>query len=680
MSKKRYNITTQDILDYIALEGERQSKGSVQRDYYISVKEQMKLESEFLTSYQSCPDGIDSKDLIPYLYNLDPETLKNEINENYYNGELMKVLTCISSSFTVYTGENSLSGNERIREFITKLRQIGAESVNGFALTASLKDKDNFFIVKAPRDPTNNELLHEVSVAFMGLNNLRNPLPVREKNGMKYGMAIPNFANIYGMVHCSQPFIDSSEKGKKEVLAWCNKHNLAVDYAIYENVSPGIDFSTFNKTCNPNEFIMYYLQTLLALREAILRCGFTHYDLHTENGILRKVSENDIYIPYFTSKGKEYIKSYGIIVTIIDFGTSHVEEYTKDGRTIHYGKTGTQSMDKYGIYRDKCNPICDVYKLLCFSLMDMYYAKNFKCFNIISKLLKYFNKTEDPIEIIKRQEPGKTYYFLPYDEVTKNFNIDDFIQYCRKFIFENDLEDPLYDQPPEDSNVINCEKYCKNFNEEMNIIGLDINRDIPIPVTFTSFYDSFGSLKYKYEITEEIREKKRIKNLYTGLAKGFLKNLGKALKYETKKVEKNEMNIKKEEILKVELPMNNLFDDSVFSMVKNAYSKYIKFFNSYEEIKKTKKILEYILKIIRPNTNYKKYDKILDEIKELDKHVNDLIYNNSNFYNELKRKLEDDTEKINRLDRKQILKQIKKGNLDKKYLWYFNYGSILIIT
>ena len=669
-----FNITTEMLKNHQKLKEQEVYTKENRKTYFISVKEQKILESEFIRKFKSCPEGIKAEQIIPYINGINPEKFKSEFKENFYNGDLMKVMTCLASSFTLYSGENALSGRDRIKEFISNMKEIGGGAY-GYALSASLiNDKaDNFFVVKGPKSVKHfDELVHEVAVAFIGTNDLRNPFFPPADSKKDYGMAIPNFSYIYGIAHCSAPFIDSSDKNTKQVLAWCNTNNMAVDYAIYENISPVQDFAKFNKNCTASEFMMYYMQTMLALREAILRCEFTHYDLHTENAMLKKVSDKDIYIPYYTSRGKEYIRAEGQIVTIIDYGMSHVVEYTKDGRKIHYGIAGSSSMEPNSIYRDKCTPICDVYKLLGFSLRDMIRAKNNTCYEILKSLLEYFNKEETPEEIILKQEPGEKgfYYAIPNTPETENFDIDNWIEYCRSFIEENDLINPFVSKVPKKSKIMHCDGNCQTFDEEMITLGIDLKSEIPVPNTFVGFYDSYGNLKFRSENTDTVKEKEKYVKIYKKLAKNFMNNFNIAFEIMMEKILSNERNI--HVFVKTSLPIDNnmLFNRSFLKTIKNSYSTYVQFFNSYQELEKDLKIWNYIKDVLPISENSQK-----DLYQNVDKAfniVNSILDEYRGFKENLILALKEDFEK---------LKGIKNTSEDKNYKadynWYWDVYPVI---
>lgn len=589
------NISTDDIKMKMEEIQQQQQKSKVYKDYMLGVNSQRKIEKEFLSSYQMCPSSIRETDIVPQLSNLNTDKMKSEISENFYNSQLMESISCIASAFTIYTGDFSLSGIERIREYLTDLNQIGEKSAYGYAISASLNGNhnNNFFVLKAPKLLLDaDELIHENMVAFGALNGLRN--------------LIPNFAYVYGMITCSPPYIDSNKK----VLGWCNSEKLPVSYSIYENIYPSESFSSFCKKCDFNTFMENYLQIVLALREAQIQVGFSHNDLHSSNVLIRKYSDTLIQIPYNTSEGKLFLKSNGTIATIIDYGMSHIELEQDDGRIIHFGNVSEgQNQSSYGVYRDKMNPIIDVYKLLCFCLYDMIQGRdnNYKCYEDVKDILYFFNKTEEPYTIIEQQR--NLFYGINLDEITENFNIDEYINFLRQYCLDKGYEDPLSYEMYENYKIIECDETCRTFTNLMEEFGVN---DLPKPKNFTEFYDAHGSLIYKLDLEENFIYRNKIDKDIEDLNKFFIKNFNNLYDLEIKKINDLTENL---DIIIFDFPTNyyDLLNHKYLDLIKLNTSKYVKFFDSYQRLLLKYKIGIYIIKLFK--IKKEKYILTYDELE-----------------------------------------------------------------
>lgn len=430
--------------------------------YQAAVLNQMNEEKAYLDLHQLCPLGVSESSVVQHLGELNPSEMKSELKDNFFNIEFMKAMSCISNSIVTYNGPHALSSIERIHNFIHGLTRIGAESVNGYALA----DDQDLFVIKSPKNPADaSDLIHECCVAFMGLNPLR--------------ANVPNFAYVYGMLNCSPPMLNG-----KEVVSWCESNKSAVGYAIYELIDNAISMNNFCKTCTADEFVEYYLQAQLALREAVIYCGFTHYDCHTDNVMLRPYSDQEFYIQYNTSRGTEYIKSHKYVATFIDYGMSHIQANI-DNKIVHFGNV-SDNFEKYGIYRDKCCPLQDSYKLLCSCLNVLKFSNNL-VYQKVKSLLYFFNKIESP-EVILRTEQMSFYSLGSNFETDNNVKLDDWIEFFRNFIDEQHLTDPMHSAVNR-SQILQCFDNCKLFDDI-------VFHDKIVANTLVEFYDILGSLKF----------------------------------------------------------------------------------------------------------------------------------------------------------------------------------------
>ena len=127
---------------------------------------------------------------------------------------------------------------------------------------------------------------------------------------------------------------------------------------------------------------------MYALNTAYREFGFTHYDLHGENILFRKIDNYDeFYIPY----GGDFIFAEGI-VTIIDYGRSYIK-IPETNESIGYKpsdgyKSNVQSA-KYGTYIDQSHPLGDCYRFVSSTLHYMK-PRNKDVYEKVKGLLYYF--------------------------------------------------------------------------------------------------------------------------------------------------------------------------------------------------------------------------------------------------------------------------------------------------
>ena len=121
------------------------------------------------------------------------EDIKKALQEGYGDANVLRSLMCLNNSLAMFPNGTSLGRSHKIREYIRGLRQIGSESVEGYAMVADIKGKMNegkdLLVVKSPRRidaALRANQIHEYFIGVFGTNRMRS--------------LIPNFAFILGLL------------------------------------------------------------------------------------------------------------------------------------------------------------------------------------------------------------------------------------------------------------------------------------------------------------------------------------------------------------------------------------------------------------------------------------------------------------------------------------------------
>jgi hypothetical protein len=358
---------------------------------------------------------------------------------NFYNADI--IVSLLNTTDTIFYCDSHITGlskNTKIRYMIKNLPISGITS--------------DLFIIKLPTN-IDDDLQHELFVALYGIN------PIRYK--------VPNFSYIFGGLKCARINFKS-----ETLQIHTNLQNI--NCVLYENIIPHISMKQYVQTCRGIDFVNKYMQIIYALREAYLYCEFTHYDLHSDNVLIRDVLKIPSAIPYDTERGKEYLLTDKLAI-IINYENSYIKY-----KDISYGVSG---LPHYGVSATASYPMHDAYKLLGFCMYAMLEAKNIECFNVASRIMRFFNPTEDLISIIISQR--QILYMLPSDSAFKNINYDTFIKYIRDatdidttFIVSDPKKTPII-KSGYDGISISYQNTIENINLEENII----------PHNFHDFYD-----------------------------------------------------------------------------------------------------------------------------------------------------------------------------------------------
>ena len=483
------SVTADDIIGHIESVTKELQDPVVREKLLRYEKEQLKNEEILVSNNQICSkDTLNS--LKERITNLKPNILKKDVTQKFYNADIMKAAMCTIDSI-IYAPPDEIGTsyhNNLINEYITNLRQIGTESKNGYAMLGNFDGLKDFFVDKVSRDPTNDTLVHELVVGLYGTNKLR--------------QYIPNFSYIYGGLKCSPPLIDPVTK---KVIYSCLDNKNLVNYVLYENVAPAIDISTYVRTSSSAQFLNVFMQALYSLRLANKLIDYTHYDLHAENLLIRepKLDKGKIFqIPYETENGTEYLRT-NVISTFIDYGYSHIKTediIDEDKKIILKGQHfGVHGRIQASIFPNRSWIIYDAYRLLMDCLRDAYNEQNKGVIREISKIFKFFNKTDDPVQFLLDGVPG----MLPLIDKTENLQLDDLIIYIRSvcncnFINKNPTSDPILD----------CDSLCATEEKILSDIGLTGEVKIPNEII------QFNNLKITFEQQNKTNELEYLINNY----------------------------------------------------------------------------------------------------------------------------------------------------------------------
>jgi len=419
------------------------------------MKDQTRREEEIMNQKPPCSLAV-LKSLKINIADLKTTRLVELINKQFYDPMIMKAIMCLTETifFSDDTNE-TIRYNERIKDWLQDLKQIGEPSVEGVALRASIKGskknvmESNIFIIKAPQDPNNSDLLHEMFVGFQ-LNKLRGQ--------------IPNFAYIFGGFKCSPPIIDAETK---KVIAWCENTKNVVNYVAYENVQPSVPMSNYVKKSTFEQFCNRLLQVCYCTDFAYQKIDYTHYDLHDGNVLDRKTEFSRFYIPYFTDNDKiEYLLTDGI-ATVIDYGITHVKY-----EGIGYGDYLRQD---FQVFPDRSFPISDLYKFLLFCMRSMFHSKNDDCFNKCRALLAFFNNVETAEDVLAQQD--EAHFYMPYNDKTKNISVMDFAKYIRIVMEEFGVKNFIHERPEEGIDILGC---GDQFSKKMCYTNVGIINDLGV--------------------------------------------------------------------------------------------------------------------------------------------------------------------------------------------------------
>jgi hypothetical protein len=427
----------------------------------------IRKDREFSTAYPECTQhdlealGEARKDVA---YTKVLKQLKNHYNEKY----TMRFTTCLVMANALMIDENKqIRRAHDIKERFTDLKRIGEPSVFGIVLRGKLQGFDSMFVLKTTNKnlaQSNVGLLHELVIGGH-LNNLRD-------NG------VLNFAYTYGSFVCSPPVIDEKTR---EVLEWCSSSNpKKITYVVYEDIDNAISVQEYLRLSNgdPLALASLVLQLAMATRIANDRYGYTHYDLHLGNIMMREppgeMASKPFYLPYTNQNNKCCHILADRIATIIDYETAYVTEHG----------VPVLAAPVYRKYNDRSLPLHDMFKLVC-TLAVFIFGENFKdeIKQYVLYLLNFFfeaNTIDKAKEFLSAEFNNR--FSLP-DTLVGSSTIIDFIHY----VFEHQFSRDVIKLNPRSTIPTLVPKNPKGFNEIF---------EQTVTSSKTSFFDLYSDSSY----------------------------------------------------------------------------------------------------------------------------------------------------------------------------------------
>lgn len=487
-----------------------------------AMENQIRREAAILVEDDTCSIDLSAStsetNKYELLDNTDQFIIKEALEYKYYDFEFMRALGCLFK-IGLTLGPNMKASNY-VKQFFTDLKQIGAPSVEGVALLAGQQGLKDMFIIKAPKDPRYDNLVHEYFIAQGGyIRSLDGETKLVIGTNWLRKVCL-NYAQIFGAFRCSAPEVDPLSKN---VRKWCaeTERSGLVNYVIYEKVN-GMDFATRCKDITLEDYIVYLIQIAWAIEIGQIYNGFCHYDLHSENIIVRTLGDYKM-VPFVMSNSLTvYIRSNGI-PTFIDYGRSHIqtpspsEENLSGRRGDHFGYHSSFGAD-YGMYPDEARPFYDLYKIIGFTLSDMVRNKN-QTANSAAKILDFFGiDSKFRGEWIKRGGESNNLYSLR-EELNveycaesifapgvcaneQDLTMNDFLAYI-EVAFPQIWKENVFGYLPKGIPVLKCGTDCDNFEGSIADITMDTSNISPEHMKHLGGIASF--IRYRNNIASRAR-------------------------------------------------------------------------------------------------------------------------------------------------------------------------------
>jgi len=437
-----------------------------------------KKEDKLLKGFKLCyyiaeKSNLDREDLTNKLKQLNTDAAKVHLQRNFTNIELMDAIFCMFDTTFYLSSDGLPEANKTVRKFIDRLHK----SKYGFTTTS--KDTIDLFSIKTTKfavsesekgheirsdEKDEQDLLHEFFIASLFTNRLR--------------QFVPNFAYVFGGFKLNTPHSKYGHVDSKDVKICSCDTRQKVDYLIYEKID-GVTMSVALRTCTLEEYLSWTVQLILSLELAVIHFGFTHYNLHTDNVIIRTIKKDSnwawiqekggskietkngkyYYIPYF-HQNKSWMVKCTSIATIWNYEFAHVKYKVGDGSSEHFGAIG---YNKMGIFDNEARPFYDFYKVMMWSLRILQ-KHNESVFLEARKVSKFFGyEYSNQLNIaLETEERSGSIYNLTISDLERTRSLSDLLVFMNQEFSElnNILILSSEFTKYEKLDVINCEGFC----------------------------------------------------------------------------------------------------------------------------------------------------------------------------------------------------------------------------
>lgn len=355
-----------------------------------------------------------------------------------FDQDIYSNFACLVDAIITYY-EDDRYGLKLWFDYIKKISD--SDNIEGNVVTSKFVGGNNpMFLIKTPKHKNIDNLIHEAFIGITCLNNLK-----------KY---IPNFMYVYSYFKCPNMKIIENE-----IFSNCSEGDN-VDQLIIEYIYPSCalyDLTDTFKDISDIDMLLIFVQVINAINLAHVKYGYTHYDLHGGNVLVKKYNEK-LSITAYDSNLNEigYINS-NYIAYIIDFGNSRVN---LDG--ISFGKLGLEefNVDKYNSF-----PMYDIFRLTY--AYYKYLSTDIYAYPLTTKLITDIFKTNN-IDIIQyNQDKNLKNKSILRNKEFLNINIFDLIGHH----YVNYLSNDVYLHVPSNNHmckfleIMNSEYIPHNFFE-----------------------------------------------------------------------------------------------------------------------------------------------------------------------------------------------------------------------
>jgi len=203
-------------------------------------------------------------------------------------------------------------------------------------LMSTKKDPSKKYVFKVSQYI--NYLVEHEHVVMKGLNEL--------------AFFCPHFCKVYGKLRCD---VDPSKRKTGNPFDINNKKPVKKEVLLMEYIKNAPKLCSYLKSGKIPEYVIYssIKQVLMAISIAQRKKRFTHYDLHSDNVLMKRCDKDLVFLYLLDKDNKFLLPTHGHYPVVIDYGFSYIDNMDDDYLWASMGHTDV------GFLSDRYDPIAD---------------------------------------------------------------------------------------------------------------------------------------------------------------------------------------------------------------------------------------------------------------------------------------------------------------------------------
>ncbi len=154
------------------------------------------------------------------------------------------------------------------------------------------------------------------------------------KSLSKINKFCPHFPNTYGIINCNVDSVNSRTRNNRDItnpFLIEHKYPIKKEVLLLEYIPDSIKFTNYigSDKFNNNTIFQISKQVLCAITMAQIFNKFTHYDLHSNNIMIKRIEYDNVNLYIIDEKTQICVPTLGYNPIIIDFGFSYCSELEK---------------------------------------------------------------------------------------------------------------------------------------------------------------------------------------------------------------------------------------------------------------------------------------------------------------------------------------------------------------